>query len=65
MKQLLKGGSVVSGDGVVTADVLLDGETISAVGQDLRCSDAQIIDLSGHSIPDPAVIEAYLGRKDG
>lgn len=58
MKQLLKGGSVVSGDGVVTADVLLDGETISAVGQDLRCSDAQIIDCSGKLLF-PGFIDAH------
>ena len=35
MKRLLKGGAVASGNGVLRADVLIDGEKIAAVGLNL------------------------------
>lgn len=47
MKVLLKGGSVVSGQGAVTADVLLDGEKVSAVGLGLDSQSDQVVDCSG------------------
>lgn len=47
MKTLLKGGQVVSGSGKAPADVLLDGETISAVGPDLHAEGAAVVDCSG------------------
>ena len=36
MKTLLKGGQVVSGMGALAADVLIEGETILALGKDLE-----------------------------
>ena len=47
MKVLLKGGSVVSGQGAVVADVLLDGEKVSAVGLGLDGQADQVVDCTG------------------
>ena len=44
---LLRGGSVVSGQGVRRADVLLEGEKIAAVGPDLLAGDAAVVDCVG------------------
>ena len=44
---LLRGGSVVSGQGVRRADVLLEGEKIAAVGPDLPAGDAAVVDCAG------------------
>ena len=44
---LLRGGSVVSGQGVRRADVLLEGEKIAAVGPDLPAGDAAVVDCGG------------------
>ena len=44
---LLRGGSVVSGQGVRRADVLLEGEKIAAVGPDLPAGDAAVVDCVG------------------
>ena len=49
MRTLFKGGTVVSGQGTRPADVLVEGETISAVGMDLSgmkkmlCIEAAIV----------------------
>lgn len=47
MKLLFQGGRVVSGSGVAALDVLVSGETIEAVGADLTCPEAEIVDVSG------------------
>lgn len=47
MKVLLKGGRVVSGAGVRPMDVLLEGETVAAVGEDLAAADARTVDCAG------------------
>ena len=44
---LLRGGSVVSGQEVRRADVLLEGEKIAAVGPDLPAGDAAVVDCGG------------------
>ena len=44
---LIKGGTVVNASGASRADVLIDGETIAAVGPDLETSGAQEVDASG------------------
>ena len=46
MKTLLKGGRVVSGSGVIAADVLLEGETIAAVGPNLAADGAETVDCT-------------------
>ena len=47
MDLLFRGGSVVSGSGAVQADVWVEGETIRAVGRDLPCSGAAVVDVTG------------------
>jgi dihydropyrimidinase len=41
------GGTVVTADGMVRADVLVEGERIAAVGMNLPREDAQLIDAAG------------------
>lgn len=47
MKLLFKGGQVVSSSGVAALDVLVSGETVEAVGADLTCPEAKLVDISG------------------
>ena len=47
VKTLLKNGTVVSGDISVREDVLIEGEKIIKVGQNLEAEDAQVVDVSG------------------
>ncbi len=47
MKTLLKGGCVVSGAGIRRLDVLLEGETVAAVGEDLAAGDVRAVDCGG------------------
>jgi dihydropyrimidinase len=58
MKRLLRGGTVVSGSGSRTADLLIDGEKIAAVGENLACADAQVTDVSGKLLF-PGFIDAH------
>lgn len=47
MKVLLKGGTVVSGTQSRRLDVLVDGETVAAVGENLSAPDAAVVDVTG------------------
>ena len=47
MKQLFKGGIVVTGKGTKRCDVLVDGEKIAAVARKITDSEAQVVDCSG------------------
>lgn len=47
MKTLIKGGRVITAETEFTADVLIDGETIAAIGRDLPVEADQIIDAAG------------------
>ena len=47
MKYLLKNGMIVSGSGMLDQDVLIDGEKIVRVGENLTAEDAEMIDVSG------------------
>lgn len=58
MKRLLKGGTVVSGSGCIPADVLIDGETIAAVGLNLPDCGAEVIDVTGMLLF-PGFIDAH------
>ncbi|MDO5147177.1 MAG: dihydropyrimidinase [Eubacteriales bacterium] len=58
MKLLLKGGKIVSGEKVQVADVLVQGEKILAVGENLTDSDADIVDVSGKYLF-PGFIDAH------
>ncbi len=45
--KIIKGGTVVTAESETKADVLIEGETIAAVGPDLKAAGAEIIDASG------------------
>ena len=47
MKYLLKNGTVVSGTGTKKADILIEGEKIAAVGENLPTEGAEVLDLKG------------------
>ena len=47
MKWLFRGGTVVSGSGTAKLDVLVENETITKVGENLSCEDAEMIDITG------------------
>ena len=46
MRTLISGGTVVNSDGSTQADVLIDGETIAAVGRDLGATVDRTIGLT-------------------
>ncbi len=61
MKILLKNGTIVNGDGktpAYRADVLVDGEQIAKIGENLSCDDALQIDLAGDYLT-PGFIDAH------
>ncbi len=58
MKILFKGGTVVNASGTQRADVLLDGEKIIEVGQNLSCPEAKIVDVEGKLLF-PGFIDAH------
>jgi len=58
MKQLLKGGTIVTGEGTRKADVLIEDETIAEVGENLTCEDALVTDVTGKYIF-PGFIDAH------
>ena len=58
MKLLFKGGRVVSGSGAAAMDVLVDGETVVQLGQDLACPEAQVVDVTGKLLF-PGFIDAH------
>ena len=47
MKYILKGGTVVGGSVSQRADLLIDGEKIAAVGENLCVEGAQVVDVTG------------------
>lgn len=58
MKKLLRGGTVVSANGLLRADVLIEGEKIARVAPDLPVGDAQVVDSSGRLLF-PGFIDAH------
>ena len=58
MKTLLRGGTVVSGSGMLAADVLIDGEKIAAVAPGLSAADANVADVTGKLLF-PGFIDAH------
>lgn len=58
MKLLLKGGTVVSGRESCRADVLIEGEKILAVGENLSAEGAEVTDVSGKYLF-PGFIDAH------
>lgn len=58
MKKLLKGGMIINADGRKTADVLINGEKIEKIAENIICEDAEIIDVSGKLLF-PGFIDAH------
>lgn len=58
MKLLFKGGTVVSGESTRKLDLLVDGETIAELGENLLCPDAKVIDVTGKLLF-PGFIDAH------
>ncbi len=56
--KIIRGGQVVTPDGLIAADVAIAGETIAAVGPDLEVNDAEIIDAAGHYVL-PGAIDVH------
>ncbi len=46
-RKLIRNGMIADETGIFRADILIEGEKISAVGADLECEDAEMIDASG------------------
>lgn len=55
MKTIIKNGTVVSGTGSYKADILIENEKITCVGENLQAEDAQIIDAEGKYVLPGAV----------
>lgn len=58
MRKLLKGGTVINARETLEVDVLICGETIEAIGTDLVCEDAEVIDVTGKLLF-PGFIDAH------
>ncbi|WP_312500695.1 dihydropyrimidinase [Lacrimispora sp.] len=58
MKTLLKGGTVVSGSGLIQADVLMDEGKIQAVEAGIQAEEAEVIDVTGKLLF-PGFIDAH------
>lgn len=58
MRKLLKGGTVINARETMQADVLICRETIEAIGADLVCEDAEVIDVTGKLLF-PGFIDAH------
>ena len=41
MRTLIKGGHIITAENEFTADILIDGETIAAIGRDLQAEAEQ------------------------
>ncbi|MDR0889502.1 MAG: dihydropyrimidinase [Oscillospiraceae bacterium] len=58
MKKILKGGCVVNACGSRYADVLIDGEKVVRVAEDIVCENADVIDVRGKLLF-PGFIDAH------
>ncbi len=58
MKTLLKGGTVVSGSGLIQADVLMEEGKIQAVEAGIQAEEAEVIDVTGKLLF-PGFIDAH------
>jgi len=50
MAILIKGGTLITASETFDADILIEGEQVTRMGQDLKAADAEIIDASGRLI---------------
>jgi cytosine/adenosine deaminase-related metal-dependent hydrolase len=61
MRKLIRGATVVTMDeaGVLPADILVTGDTLTAIAPDLRADDAEVVDASGCIII-PGLVNAHM-----
>lgn len=66
MKTLIKNGMIVSAAETYQADILIDGETIAAIGTELEADGAQVIDASGkYVIPGGVDVHTHMDLQAG
>jgi len=58
MKTLIKHGTLVTASDTLQADLLIDGETIALIGQELPAEDAVVVDASGKYVL-PGAIDVH------
>src|SRR5918995_1400667 len=58
MRTLIKGGTIVNADATTPADVLVDGETVALIGQELDVAPDRTIDASGRWVI-PGAIDVH------
>ena len=58
MKLLFRGGTIVTAESLYKADLLVEGETIAAIGRDLPADGAQVADITGKLLL-PGAIDAH------
>jgi dihydropyrimidinase len=58
-RTLIAGGTVVSSQGEILADVLVEGESIARIGQSLRCDADRVLDASGLYVL-PGIIDVHV-----
>ncbi|MBC8332088.1 MAG: dihydropyrimidinase, partial [Anaerolineae bacterium] len=49
-KKLIQNGTIITASDTFKADILIEGETILAIGNQLNAADAEIIDAAGKLI---------------
>ncbi len=49
-KTLIKNGTIITASGSVPTDLLIDGEKIARIGEDLKDTDAEVVDAAGKYI---------------
>lgn len=57
--RVVKGGKVVTPDGVLEADIGIEGEKIAAIAPDLGANGADIVDAAGHLVI-PGVLDVHV-----
>jgi dihydropyrimidinase len=58
MKLLFRGGTLVTAEAMIRADLLTDGEKIAAIGERLPAGDAQVVEMAGKLLL-PGAIDAH------
>jgi dihydropyrimidinase len=59
MAVLIKNGTLITASDTFKADILIEGETISMIGQDLSHPDAEVVDAAGKNIL-PGGVDAHV-----